>query len=273
MDKLKAQDAEHTAALAEVESAQNTLADLLFNLEEQKKNDGKQAALTALDLQEQQDNIAKLQAQVDKLSGDSAAGTAVEVRSKVNGTVKTMTVSAGRTARAGETVAEIEVSDLGYTMTASVTAEQARLLHVGDVASVNNYYWGNPTYAEITQIRPDPKNPQDGRQLTFSVTGNVTAGSQLSFSIGEKNASYDYVVPNSAVRTDSNGQFLLIITAKNSPLGNRYIATRVNVEVVASDDLNSAVRGPLEGHESVILTTSNNAPLKNGDQVRLPDVE
>ena len=268
----EARKSEQAAAQAEVVSAQNTLADLLFSLEEQKKDDNKAAQLAALDLQEQLNQIAKLQARVDELSGASDEQGAAEVRSKVNGTVKSLSVSAGHQAKAGETVVEIEVSDLGYTLTASVSGDQARLLHVGDVATVNNYYWGNPTTAEIIQIRPDAKNPQDGKQITFAVSGNVEAGTTLSFAIGEKNASYDYVVPNAAVRSDTNGQFLLVITAKNSPLGNRYFATRVNVEVVASDDLNSAVKGPLEGHESVILTTSNNAPLKNGDQVRLPDV-
>ena len=270
-EKLKNREGELESARTAVRTAENALADLVFSLEQQKKDDGKAAQLNALELQEQQAQIARLQDKVEELGGANEQG-AEEIRSKVNGTVKSLTVSAGHKAAAGDSVMEIEVSDLGYTMTATVTGEQARLLHVGDTASVNNYYWGNPTTAEITQIRPDPKNPQDSKQVTFEITGNVSAGSTLSFAIGEKNASYDYVVPNSAVRSDTNGKFLLIITAKNSPLGNRYFATRVNVEVVASDDLNSAVKGPLEGHESVILTTGNNAPLKNGDQVRLPDV-
>jgi hypothetical protein len=63
-------------------------------------------------------------------------------------------------------------------------------------------------------------------------------------------------VPKSAIRKDSDGQFLLVVTSKSSPLGNRYYAERYPVQVVASDDVQSAVTG-LYGNEYVI-TTSNN---------------
>lgn len=160
---------------------------------------------------------------------------------------------------------------MGYTMTATVSVDQARLLHVGDTASISNYYWGSRTTATIASIQPDPKDPRTGRILTFELDGDINAGDQLSFSIGEKNASYDLVVPNSAIRSDTNGSFVLMVTAKNSPLGNRYFATRVDVEVVAQDDYNTAVKGALSNMDSVITTSSGNAPVKNGDQVRLAD--
>ena len=65
----------------------------------------------------------------------------------------------------------------------------------------------------------------------------------------------------------SNGSFVLKVEAKNSPLGNRYLARRVPVEVLASDDSNSAVTADLSYGDYVITTSS--APIKNGDLVRL----
>ena len=44
---------------------------------------------------------------------------------------------------------------------------------------------------------------------------------------------------------------------------------RVAVEVLTEDDMNSAVTGDL-GYGSYVITTSN-APVKNGDLVRLAD--
>jgi len=41
--------------------------------------------------------------------------------------------------------------------------------------------------------------------------------------------------------------------------------------VLASDEHNSAISGELEGMSTVITATSGNAPIENGDQVRLPD--
>jgi len=265
LDGYKAKKTNYEESYAALDSAEDSLRNLQDALEDAQRSD----RLEAIDLQELQRQISDKKAEIEKLSGGDST---TEIKAKVSGTVQSLAVSAGHTANAGDILATIEVPDLGYSMAVTVTNEQARLLHVGDTAQVSNFYWGAATQAEITAIRPDPKNPQSGKLLMLDITGDVAAGSTLNFSIGEKNANYDYVLPNSAVRSDTNGSFILIITAKNSPLGNRYYATRVAVEVLASDDLNSAVNGALEGYETVITTTSNNAPLKNGDQVRLSDV-
>ena len=55
--------------------------------------------------------------------------------------------------------------------------------------------------------------------------------------------------------------------SKSSPLGNRYVARRVSVEILAMDDDSVAVSGDL-GWGDYVITTST-APLKNGDLVRL----
>ena len=67
----------------------------------------------------------------------------------------------------------------------------------------------------------------------------------------------------------NNGKFVLIVEQKSSPLGNRYQATRVDVEVLATDDTQSAVRGALEGWENVITTSTK--PIEAGQLIRLPD--
>ena len=103
----------------------------------------------------------------------------------------------------------------------------------------------------------------------FDAPGDVTSGADLTISVGSKSATYDYIVPNSAIKSDTNGTFVLTVEAKSSPLGNRYIARRVAVEVLAADDSNSAVTGNF-GYGSYVITTSN-APVKNGDLVRLAD--
>ena len=268
LEAVKAQQAEWEAAVTGVEECQRALEDLLFALSQQQKADDKNQQLEALGRTEIGIQIADAQKKIEKLSGDDAT----EVRAKVNGTVASLSVSAGRNAEASKTLATIEVKDLGFTLSATVSTDQARLLHVGDSASISNYYWGSSTTAVLSGMQPDPKDPRSSRVLSFDLTGDVNAGDKVSFAIGEKNASYDLVVPNSAVRSDTNGSFVLMITAKNSPLGNRYFATRVDVEVIASDDFNTAVKGALSNMDSVITTSSGNAPVKNGEQVRLADM-
>jgi hypothetical protein len=148
-----------------------------------------------------------------------------------------------------------------------VTNDQANRLRPGDSATVSNFYWGTEIVATLNNIKTDPKNPQTNKLLTFDLTGNVTAGSELTISVGQKSANYDVIIPSSAIRSDANGSFVLKVEAKNSPLGNRYIARRVPVEVLASDDTNSAVTADLSYGDYVI--TTSNVPVKNGELVRL----
>ena len=69
------------------------------------------------------------------------------------------------------------------------------------------------------------------------------------------------------MRKDTNGDFVLIVKSKSSPLGNRYIASRVDVKILASDDTTAAISGSFEGDEYVITTSTT--LIKSGDQVRL----
>ena len=117
-------------------------------------------------------------------------------------------------------------------------------------------------------MRNDPKNPGQSRIATITITGDVTVGQSLGLTIGEKGQTYDSVVPNSAIREDNNGKFILAVEAKSSPLGNRYIAKRVDITVLASDDTNSAVSGVMGGE--FIITTSTK-PISAGMQVRMAE--
>ncbi len=132
----------------------------------------------------------------------------------------------------------------------------------------NAWYYSDIT-ATLTQIKNDPENPGKNKILEFNIEGDVTGGQSLSLSVGQKSSNYDMIVPNSAIREDNNGKFILIVESKSSPLGNRYIASRVDVEVLASDDTQSAISGALYGGEFVITTSTK--PVEAGKQVRLSD--
>ena len=251
----------YNAAVAERQAAETALK----SLRESADDYNRQAALTGLTLQDLKYQIEKAEEKLASLSG----GSENQIKANVSGTINSVAVTAGKTAAKDEVLATIEVPDMGYVLSFSVTTDQARRLHPGDAGSVTSYYWGSRIDATLSAIKPDPTDPQGKKLLEFEVTGDVSAGAQLTVSIGERSQTYDFVVPNSAIRSDSNGRFIYIIQAKNSALGNRYFAKRVNVEVIASDDNNSAVTGAVNYGDYVITTAS--APLKNGDQVRMAE--
>lgn len=192
------------------------------------------------------------------------------VTAPVKGTITSMNYVAGETTKAGETAAVIQVADKGFSVSFSVTNEQAKKVNVGDIAELQNaWYFDEDVKATLASIKADTANPAKNKILVFNVTGNVTAGQSLSLSVGQKSQDYELVVPNSAVREDNNGKFILIVESKSSPLGNRYFATRVDVEVLASDDMLTAVSGGLFGREYVITTSTK--PVEAGKQVRLTE--
>lgn len=246
-------------------AAEDELFTLEYNLNQTKIQNNKAAAAAALELQDMAQQIEKAKKQLAELSG----GEDNQVTANVGGIIESIAYTAGSTAPKDEVLCTIQVPDMGYSLSFSVTNEQARRLRVGDSASVTNYYWGSEITATLTNIKTDPKNPQTSKLLTFDLSGDVNAGSELTISVGQKSQNYEIIIPNSAIRTDSNGSYVLTVEAKNSPLGNRYIAQRVDIEVVAADDVNSAVTGDLSYGDFVI--TTSNKPVQKGDQVRMAD--
>lgn len=209
-------------------------------------------------LQKQRDDIAKLQ--------ENAVGASIEA--PISGTITSVTVKAGDEAQRDTALVTMQPEGKGFTMSFSVTNDQAKRLSVGDKADlVNSWRYSNMDIT-LASIKPDTTDPGQKKLLTFDITGDeVTPGQSLNVSVGQKSANYDLIVPNSAIREDSNGKFILIVESKSSPLGNRYVATRVDVEVLASDDTQSAVSGALYGYEFVITTSTQ--PVEAGKLVRL----
>lgn len=174
----------------------------------------------------------------------------------------------GNPVTSGNEVARIEVADKGYICEISMSTEEARKIQVGAECSVTNSWWYSDLTATVSQIRSDPQSQGKNRIVVIEVKGDVYEGQSLSFSIGDKSQSYDSVLPNSAIREDSEGKFVLVVESKNTPLSVRYTARRMNIEVIASDDTKSAVSG-LYGSEFVI--TSATSPISDGQQVRLAE--
>lgn len=252
-------------AVAARKAAEDALFDLQYALDTKKQEDNKNQQLSYINLSDIGAQIANQQKKIRELSG----GEENEITANVSGTIQSVECTAGDTKMKDDILCTIEVPDMGYSLSFSVTNEQARRLKPGDSAKISNYYWGREITATLTTIATDPKNPQNNKLLTFDLEGDVSAGGELTVSVGSKSAGYDLIVPNSSIRSDSNGSFVLVIEAKSSPLGNRYIARRVDVEVLAADDSNSAVTGGLEYGDYVV--TTSNAPVKSGEQVRMAD--
>ncbi len=248
-------DADLAKAQSDLKDKQDALTELVGSV------------TNAYGLQDQMDIITKAQEKVDELTAKSIGAT---VTADISGTITAINVTAGTTTTAATPVAVMQPEGKGFTMSFSVTNEQAKRLAVGDRAELVNAWRFDDVEVVLASIKPDPDDPGQKKLLTFDVTGAVTAGQTLNISVGQKSANYDYIVPNNSIREDNNGKFILVVTSKSSPLGTRYYATRVDVEVLASDDTQSAVSsGMLTGYDPVITTSTK--PVEAGKLVRLAE--
>ena len=258
-----AESAVYKSKLEAYKTAEDAYLTAVENLRDKKATDQASDASRNAGLASTWQQIEKAKQKLADLTG----GEEAQILAKTSGVVQTIECAPGDTKQKDDILCTLELPNMGYNLSFSVTNDQAARLRPGDTATVSNFYWGTEITATLNNIKVDPKNPQTNKLLTFDLSGNVTAGSELTLSVGQKSANYDIIIPSSAIRTDANGSFVLKVESKNSPLGNRYIARRVPVEVLASDDSNSAVSADL-GFGDYVITTSS-APVKNGELVRL----
>ena len=250
-------------AESEIRAMERELEQMKATLAQKQQSDAASAGATALDMQAKQDEISEQEELVKKLESKSVGA---EIKAKVAGRITELPYVAGEEAAQGTAVAKIEMVEKGYTLEMTVNSEQARKVKVGDEAEIQ-YFWYGDAKAVLSAIKADTNNPAKNKILKFEITGDVTPGQSLQLSMGAKGQQYEIIVPNSAIREDNNGKFILAVKAKSSPLGNRYTAERVDIEVVASDDTSSAVTGGLFGGEFIITTSTK--PIESGMQVRL----
>lgn len=252
-------------AKAAVKEKQKALKQAIDALEDKKEQDALTAQTEAMDQKAAKDNIEK---QREKVKNLEESNDLAEVKAAEDGMVSTVNCKAGDNVTADMPLAEIQSLNSSFLVNVTVTTAQAALLHVGDEAIVENV-WDRELTAKVRSMKANPENPNQSKLVSFEISNNANPGETLQLISGEKTARYDTIVPNNAVKEDSNGHFVLVVTVKGTPLGNRYIIKRVDVEVEASDESNSAVTGALNEYDNVV--TNSSKPLENKMQVRLAE--
>lgn len=255
-----------SAAQTALQSAKDNLATLQATAKDTEDTNAYNDSVAQLELAAKEQEVKDAEAKVKALEEKTSAAN---IKSRYAGVVTEVNVAAGDTTTADTPLMVVELTEKGYTLKATVTKEQARTLKEGLQAEITNL-WDSGITMTLTSITSDKKDPANSRVLTFAVTGeNVSVGQSLSFSVGDKNSSYDLVIPSAAIHTDADGSFVYTVQVKSSPLGNRYTVRKKNVTIVASDDNNSAVSGDLSADDFVITTAT--VPLEVGTQVRIAE--
>lgn len=276
LEDLTEQKAEADAELQElskieslddqIKSSQRSLESMKLSLEKRKESDAKADQLEDYDLNKQLKTIKEKKDKLAKLQGD--AKESYDLCATHSGTVTEVNFRAGEIASDGAAAVVIEVQESGYSLSFSVSNTEALKVKVGDTATVSDTYWGQNVGAVLKSIVPDAGGKT--RTLNFELDGNVNVGQTLTLLVGERTTGYSSVIPKSALREDSKGKFVYITKTKSTPLGNRYVATRLDVTVAAEDDKNVAIVTD-ESYLYEYVIVSSTKPFEEGGYVRLSD--
>lgn len=279
-DEMGAEIAEKKAALAELTEGSEEATEILNylydvgwkyaemgeELDALKESAGEASTyIQQINLNAQYESLCELKEKVTELEGK---GGDREIKAPMAGTVTQINYYAGQTIKENTVVVELKPENEAYTMQFTVSQTQSRRIKPGDPAEILYNWYADEITARVATVQRDPMN-RESYIVTCELFGDVNVGDYYTVSIGQQSADYDYVVPTSCIREDSNGKFVLIIEAKSTPLGNRYYARRVDVEIITSDDSQSAITGAFDGYVYVITTTSK--PVEENQQVRLAE--
>ena len=250
---------------ADVQTKQRLLEEQLSALSKSQKAKENDKKLTALDLEAKKKAVEKAREKLNKLKEKDAPA---EIKSQYSGIVSDILIRPGDTTVPDSALMTIDLADEGYTLRVPVDAEKVKKVQKGTSAEIINN-WNGDMEAVLTDIQNDTVPNSKKRILVFSVTGDVDPGTYLDLSIPCGSGDYDNIIPKSALGHDNDGDFVLTVIQKDSPLGNRYYANRVPVEILASDELTYAVSGDIGYGEYVITAASK--PVYPKDQVRMKD--
>ena len=256
----KAEDAEKAVRDAEhaLTTSQNTLSDAQANdsINSDKAKDHE--LQTQKELEDMEKEIKELE--------DFYALT--EIKAPISGCLIACNVSRGQDVMKDEVMFEIADMESGFYIECPVERELAMGMNPG--MEVRTDYCDS---AVVDSIRPDPADPMKSCIVKINVTGSwlMPGTTTVTCTISTSNRQYECVVPKGAVQQDSEGDFIYILVTKNSPLGERYIARKVPVKVVAEDATSCAIEGAGISFAYCIVRTEK--PIKNGEQVRLAQGE
>ena len=169
-------------ASATVNNLRNQVATAQYNLSVHQQNlvekqEEYSALMTQIDTEKNiSDQVAEIEAQqaiVDELVEQTQGATIV---AEISGRVTAINVNSGQKTNPETPVAVIQPAGKGFTLSFSVTNEQAKRVAVGDPAELYNSWWYDEITAKLVAIRPDTSDPTKKKLLTFELEGDLTDG-------------------------------------------------------------------------------------------------
>jgi len=254
-------------AQAAVEEAQNALNAKVLSLQAQQNADETEQKKATLTLQSLAVKIEEKEAELEELRLTLVGR---EVRAAAGGIISSINAEVGTAAAEKEVLAEIEMVNAGLAATISVDAGLAESITIDMPVQVYTQSGGlNGIEAKVSAVRVNMEEQNNRKLIDIKIDGDIQIGQTLTVTIPLSSRSYDAVVPKSAVYSDESGDFVFTVGTKQTPMGTRYYAEKVSVQVLAQDGVQAALEGGPAYGEYVITAASG--IVNPGDYVRMSD--
>lgn len=105
-------------------------------------------------------------------------------------------------------------------------------------------------------------------EILIEFSSNRALGGELAnVSLQEISQLQACVIPNSALRNDSRGDYILTVSKKNGIIGDEYYAKRVNVTVISYDSQNTSIENLVDTSEAIIINSDKT--ISEGERIKL----
>ena len=186
--------------------------------------------------------------------------------SPIDGTVQSI-AGTGKT-QDRVSVARLARGDAGFYFTARTTAANAASLAAEDAGTLTYKSDGRDQRAQAVITDIGAADDDGGVLIKASLPeGSYPAGAAGEMTVTRTGERQSACVPVSALRSDSDGDYVLILEEKKTVTGLTWTARRVDVEVASRDSALASLRGGLD--RDALVVTSASKPIAEGDRVRL----
>lgn len=187
-------------------------------------------------------------------------GEIKEIIAENNGIITSIGVKKGMYVSSMQNTIIYEIAEKSeeWTVALFITDEQLEYVDLDSTANVEVEDMNERFVGEIQSIVPYANQSKTGYLVRILICSEdmEIAGRQANVTISKDSPQYDALIPVATLRKDAVGYYVLVLHEEDSVLGDGYVAHRMSVDLLDSDETYCAVRG-LPTDEIVIVAATS----------------
>ena len=172
----------------------------------------------------------------------------------------------------GSNLISIIPSNDSCNFKAIIDAERAKYIKIGDVIQITLEGKQIP----INDVAIKSATYTDDGKGMVEITAEIPVGKEVYHGMRaamkhvHKTEEYNKIIPISALRSSSQGDYILVVMETNTVMGDEKSAYKLDVVVADKDN---SFAGFTSGINDEIIITNSNKPISEGDRVRIDNDE